>query len=122
MDSLKPSYLIIIYIFLPPYSISKFFPLVVYLGLLVYEICSKYPSYAFIWPYSFNWRLGVRYKIQLHKYFTPVLNEDRRSTKGESVHSVLFENARDIHNSRKKLKMGKGSGEIYWGKCINIVY
>ena len=62
-------------------------------------------------------------EIQLHKYFNPVLNEDRRSTKGESVHSVLFKNARDIHNSRKNWKWGKEVEKYrYWEKCINIVY
>ena len=32
----------------------------VYLGLLIYEICSKQPPYSFIWPYLFIWHLRVK--------------------------------------------------------------
>ena len=45
------------YSFIWPYffsfSTSQFSTLLVYLALLIYEICSKYP------PYSFNWHLRV---------------------------------------------------------------
>ena len=41
----------------PPYLISKFSTLLVYLGQLIYEICSKYPPYSLILPYLFIWHL-----------------------------------------------------------------
>ena len=53
------------YLFIWPYffsfSTSQFSTLLVYLALLFYEICSKYPPYLFIWHYSFNWHLRVVY-------------------------------------------------------------
>ena len=40
----------------------------VYLGLLIYEICSKQPPYSFIWPYLFIWHLRVRIFHHFHHY------------------------------------------------------
>ena len=58
--ALFPSFLIFMFFyhptcnfFHPTWLDSKFST------LLFYKICSKYPPYTFIWPYSFNWHLRV---------------------------------------------------------------
>ena len=38
---------------------TKSSTLLVYLGLLGYEICIKYPPYSFILAYFLNWNLRV---------------------------------------------------------------
>ena len=48
----KRVYSIIIFIFFS-HPTRNFSTLFVYLGLLFYEICSKYPPYSFIWACSF---------------------------------------------------------------------
>ena len=48
----KRVYSTIIFIFFP-HPTPTFSTLFVYLGLLFYEICSKYPPYLFIWDCSF---------------------------------------------------------------------
>ena len=39
----------------------------IYLGLLIYEISSKYSDYLFIWPYLINWHLRVFTYLELQQ-------------------------------------------------------
>ena len=62
-----------------PYSTSKFSTPLVYLCLLIYEICSKYPPYSFIRPYSFNWHLRVVQFTGLFGFFSATRAKARAS-------------------------------------------
>ena len=95
-------YLIIIFIFsYHPTRLANFSPLLVYLGLFIYEICSKYPPYSFIRPYSFNWHLRVLY-----------LPDQMWKMEFDAVNST--QNYRNVCHSRGQVRKNG------WNVTINI--
>ena len=57
----KTTYTLLVYLALLSFIFHQpiFHPTRLFGPTFFYEICSKYPPYSFIWPYSFNWHLRV---------------------------------------------------------------